>query len=155
MLTDPALDAGRHEFELRTLLGRVLPPEENLKHIREHGLDPAVREIYPLIIGGMSFGALSPNMWKGCRWGWHYLNEELGMPVRMSTGEGGCRRGCCARASSSTSSCRSPAATSAGTRSCTPSPIYEGGPLRDRDQIRAGAKPGDGGAAHVVQRSTV
>jgi glutamate synthase (NADPH/NADH) large chain len=25
MLTDPALDAGRHEFELRTLLGRVLP----------------------------------------------------------------------------------------------------------------------------------
>ncbi len=30
MLTDPALDAGRHEFELRTLLGRVLPPEENL-----------------------------------------------------------------------------------------------------------------------------
>jgi glutamate synthase (NADPH/NADH) large chain len=24
MLTDPALDAGRHEFELRTLLGRVL-----------------------------------------------------------------------------------------------------------------------------------
>ncbi|MGD9360906.1 MAG: 4Fe-4S binding protein, partial [Desulfobacterales bacterium] len=31
MLTDPALDAGRHEFELRTLLGRVLPPEENLK----------------------------------------------------------------------------------------------------------------------------
>jgi glutamate synthase (NADPH/NADH) large chain len=31
MLTDPALDAGRHEFELRTLLGSVLPPEENLK----------------------------------------------------------------------------------------------------------------------------
>ena len=28
MLTDPALDAGRHEFELRTLLGRILPPEE-------------------------------------------------------------------------------------------------------------------------------
>ncbi|MCG8563873.1 MAG: 4Fe-4S binding protein, partial [Desulfobacterales bacterium] len=25
-LTDPALDAGRHEFEMRTLLGRVLPP---------------------------------------------------------------------------------------------------------------------------------
>ena len=24
MLTDPALDAGRHEFEMRTLLGRVL-----------------------------------------------------------------------------------------------------------------------------------
>jgi glutamate synthase (NADPH/NADH) large chain len=33
MLTDPALDAGRHEFELRTLLGRVLPPEQNLKFL--------------------------------------------------------------------------------------------------------------------------
>ena len=41
MLTDPALDAGRHEFEMRTLLGRVLPPEENLKHIRENGMDSA------------------------------------------------------------------------------------------------------------------
>ncbi len=28
MLTDPALDAGRHEFRVRSLLGRVLPPEE-------------------------------------------------------------------------------------------------------------------------------
>ena len=90
MLTDPALDAGRHEFELRTLLGRVLTPEENLQHIREHGWIPPVREIYPLIIGGMSFGALSPNMWEGLQMGVAYLNEELGMPVRMSTGEGGC-----------------------------------------------------------------
>jgi glutamate synthase (NADPH/NADH) large chain len=90
MLTDPALDAGRHEFELRTLLGRVLPPEENLKHVRENGWIPPVREIYPLIIGGMSFGALSPNMWEGLQMGVAYLNEELGLPVRMSTGEGGC-----------------------------------------------------------------
>jgi glutamate synthase (NADPH/NADH) large chain len=90
MLTDPALDAGRHEFELRTLLGRVLPPEENLAHIRENGWIPPVREIYPLIIGGMSFGALSPNMWEGLQMGVAYLNEELGLPVRMSTGEGGC-----------------------------------------------------------------
>ncbi len=90
MLTDPALDAGRHEFELRTLLGRVLPPEENLKHIRDQGWIPPVREIYPLLIGGMSFGALSPNMWEGLQMGVAYLNEELGMPVRMSTGEGGC-----------------------------------------------------------------
>ncbi len=90
MLTDPALDAGRHEFELRTLLGRVLPPEENLKHLRAHGWVPPVREIYPLIIGGMSFGALSPNMWEGLQLGVAYLNEELGMPVRMCTGEGGC-----------------------------------------------------------------
>ncbi|ABK17411.1 glutamate synthase-related protein [Syntrophobacter fumaroxidans] len=90
MLTDPALDAGRHEFELRTLLGRVLPPEENLRLYREQGWIPPVREIYPLIIGGMSFGALSPNMWEGLQMGIAYLNEEIGMPVRMCTGEGGC-----------------------------------------------------------------
>ncbi|MFA6054151.1 MAG: 4Fe-4S dicluster domain-containing protein [Thermodesulfovibrionales bacterium] len=28
MLTDPALDAGRHEFRVRTLLGRILPADE-------------------------------------------------------------------------------------------------------------------------------
>ena len=90
MLTDPALDAGRHEFELRTLLGRVLSPEENLAILKENGWAPPVREIYPLIIGSMSFGALSPNMWEGLQMGVAYLNEELGMPVRMCTGEGGC-----------------------------------------------------------------
>jgi len=90
MLTDPALDAGRHEFELRTLLGRVLPPEENIKFYKGNGWMPPVREIYPLIIGSMSFGALSPNMWEGLQLGVAYLNEELGMPVRMCTGEGGC-----------------------------------------------------------------
>ena len=90
MLTDPALDAGRHEFELRTLLGRILPPEQSLKFLSEKGWMPPVREIYPLIIGGMSFGALSPNMWEGLQMGVAYLNDELGMPVRMCTGEGGC-----------------------------------------------------------------
>jgi glutamate synthase (NADPH) large chain len=90
MLTDPALDAGRHEFELRTLLGRVLPPEENIKFFKENGWIPPVREIYPLLIGSMSFGALSPNMWEGLQLGVAYLNEELGLPVRMCTGEGGC-----------------------------------------------------------------
>jgi len=90
MLTDPALDAGRHEFELRTLLGRVQPPEEGLHALEEHAWVPAVREIYPLMIGSMSFGALSPNMWEGLIMGVTYLNEELNMPVRMATGEGGC-----------------------------------------------------------------
>jgi glutamate synthase (NADPH/NADH) large chain len=90
MLTDPALDAGRHEFDLRTLLGRVLPPEQGLKTFQEQGWAPPVREIYPLIIGGMSFGALSPNMWEGLQMGVAYLNEEMGMPVRICTGEGGC-----------------------------------------------------------------
>ena len=90
MLTDPALDAGRHEFELRTLLGRILPPEKNLQLVKEQGWIPPVREIYPLIIGAMSFGALSPNMWEGLQMGVTYLNESLNMPVRISTGEGGC-----------------------------------------------------------------
>ncbi len=90
MLTDPALDAGRHEFEIRTLLGRVLPPEENIRLIREQGWIPPVREIYPLIIGSMSFGALSPTMWEGLQLGVAYLNEELHIPVRICTGEGGC-----------------------------------------------------------------
>lgn len=89
MLTDPALDAGRHEFELRTLLGRVLPPEKALQLQKEQGWIPPVKEIYPLIIGSMSFGALSPTMWEGLVMGVSYLNEELGMPVRMCTGEGG------------------------------------------------------------------
>jgi len=90
MLTDPALDAGRHEFDLRTLLGRVLSPQEGMKAYAESGWMPPVREIYPLMIGSMSFGALSPTMWEGLVMGVTYLNEELGMPVRMCTGEGGC-----------------------------------------------------------------
>ncbi|MFY9940948.1 MAG: glutamate synthase-related protein [Desulfobacterales bacterium] len=90
MLTDPALDAGRHEFELRSLIGRILPPEESLKFFAENGWMPPVREVYPLMIGGMSFGALSPNMWEGLQLGVAYLNEEFKMPVRISTGEGGC-----------------------------------------------------------------
>ncbi len=90
MLTDPALDAGRHEFELRTLLGRILPPEEAIQASLQNSWIPPVREIYPLIIGGMSFGALSPNMWEGLQMGVAYLNEEMGMPVRICTGEGGC-----------------------------------------------------------------
>ena len=90
MLTDPALDAGRHEFEMRTLIGRVLSPSKAIKARRDNGWVPPVREIYPLLIGGMSFGALSPNMWEGLQMGVAYLNEELNMPVRMCTGEGGC-----------------------------------------------------------------
>ena len=88
MLTDPALDAGRHEFELRTLLGRVLPPEENLQHIREHRrirrcANPAHHRRHVLR------SALPEHGGGGFRWA-AYLNEEPGMPVRMSTGEGGC-----------------------------------------------------------------
>ena len=109
MLTDPALDAGRHEFRIRTLLGRNLPPEAlplrkrgdrlvvSKTHERgqaenghtAHGFIPPVREIYPIRIGSMSIGALSPHMWEGLAMGVAYLNEVEGMPVVMCTGEGG------------------------------------------------------------------
>lgn len=97
MLTDPALDAGRHEFRIRSLLGRILPPDElNLRPgtdgmlIKGNGaFIPPVREVYPIMIGSMSVGALSPPMWEGLAMGVAYLNEELKMPVVMATGEGG------------------------------------------------------------------
>ncbi|HXX53453.1 MAG TPA: glutamate synthase-related protein [Thermodesulfovibrionales bacterium] len=98
MLTDPALDAGRHEFRVRTLLGRILPPEELPLAVADDRLMleqksgkfiPPVREIYPIMIGSMSVGALSPPMWEGLAMGVAYLNEMEGMPVVMCSGEGG------------------------------------------------------------------
>ncbi|MBI4825215.1 MAG: 4Fe-4S binding protein [Nitrospirae bacterium] len=98
MLTDPALDAGRHEFRIRTYLGRILPPEQlpikmvngNLRLDKKTDtFIPPVREIYPIMIGSMSIGALSPNMWEGLAMGITYLNEVEGMPVVMCSGEGG------------------------------------------------------------------
>ncbi len=82
MLTDPALDAGRHEFHIRTLLGRNISPDKLPLTIKDDDLCldetvfvPPVREIFPIRIGGMSFGALSPNMWEGLAMGVAYLNE--------------------------------------------------------------------------------
>lgn len=98
MLTDPALDAGRHEFRVRTLLGRILPPNElplkteNGSLIFDktgHKFIPPVREIFPIMIGSMSVGALSPPMWEGLAMGVAYLNEIEGLPVVMCSGEGG------------------------------------------------------------------
>jgi glutamate synthase (NADPH/NADH) large chain len=97
MLTDPALDAGRHEFRIRTLLGRSLSPEQlplksesgKLVIDRDGVFVPPVREIYPVMIGSMSVGALSPPMWEGLAMGITYLNEVEGMPVVMASGEGG------------------------------------------------------------------
>ena len=89
MLTDPALDAGRHEFNTNTILGRVLSPEEFLRRKAAGEWIPPTREIFPFVIGSMSFGALSPNMWLGLLQGVAYCNEVLGIPVVMATGEGG------------------------------------------------------------------
>jgi glutamate synthase (NADPH/NADH) large chain len=98
MLTDPALDAGRHEFRIRTYLGRILPADELPIQVVDGRLDidkrsgkfvPPVREIYPIMIGSMSIGALSPNMWEGLAMGITYLNEVENMPVVMCSGEGG------------------------------------------------------------------
>jgi glutamate synthase (NADPH/NADH) large chain len=98
MLTDPALDAGRHEFRVRTLLGRILPPEQLPLMVDQGRLTvdgkrdifvPPVREIYPIMIGSMSVGALSPPMWEGLAMGVAYLNEVEKMPVVMCSGEGG------------------------------------------------------------------
>ncbi|MBI4681659.1 MAG: 4Fe-4S binding protein [Nitrospirae bacterium] len=98
MLTDPALDAGRHEFRIRTYLGRILPAEDLPVKMVNGKLEidktsgkfiPPVREIYPVMIGSMSIGALSPTMWEGLAMGITYLNEVEGMPVVMCSGEGG------------------------------------------------------------------
>ncbi len=101
MLTDPALDAQRHEFRIRTYIGRILQPEIlPLKGINGHltlNKDsdifiPPVREIFPVMIGSMSVGALSPPMWEGLAMGVAYLNEVEGIPIVMCTGEGGVPR---------------------------------------------------------------
>lgn len=98
MLTDPALDAGRHEFRIRTYLGRIMPPEELPVRVENgrlavnrgtHRFIPPIREIYPVMIGSMSIGALSPTMWEGLAMGVAYLNEVEKMPVVMASGEGG------------------------------------------------------------------
>ncbi len=98
MLTDPALDAGRHEFRIKSYLGRILPPEDlpikivggTLAMANDTGkFIPPVREIFPIIVGSMSIGALSPPMWEGLAMGVSYLNEVEGLPVVMCSGEGG------------------------------------------------------------------
>jgi glutamate synthase (NADPH/NADH) large chain len=98
MLTDPALDAGRHEFRIRTYLGRILPADELPVELvrgrlkvdkKSETFIPPVREIYPVMIGSMYIGALSPNMWEGLAMGITYLNEVENMPVVMCSGEGG------------------------------------------------------------------
>lgn len=93
-MTDPSLDAQRHIFDMLAPFGRVLPPEELPFAAKDGNLElsaqiPPNNWIYPIIIGDMSIGALSWRMWEALAMATAYLNEVVGLPVRMCTGEGG------------------------------------------------------------------
>ena len=93
-MTDPALDSERHTFDVRAPFGRVLSPRELPFAIQEGKLSlahkmPPVNWIYPLIFSDMSIGALSTRAWEAVALATGYLNEKCGLPVRMSSGEGG------------------------------------------------------------------
>src|SRR5574344_1645010 len=93
-MTDPSLDAARHTFDIRAPFGRVLSAKE-LPFKLENGKmvmaekTPPVNWIYPLIFSDMSIGALSTRAWEAVALACAYLNEKCGLPVRMSSGEGG------------------------------------------------------------------
>ena len=93
-MTDPALDSERHTFDVRSPLGRVmlareLPLRVDGENLALDGRTPPVRWIYPVIFSDMSIGALSARAWEALALATAYLNEKCGMPVRMSSGEGG------------------------------------------------------------------
>ena len=94
-MTDPSLDALRHTFDMRTNFGRIVSPEElnfdivNGELKENNKKVPVNSSIYPVIIGDMSIGALSPRMWEAVAIAVAYLNEVKGIPIRMCTGEGG------------------------------------------------------------------
>lgn len=95
-MTDPALDAARHTFDIRAPLGRVLPAKELPFRLSEDGgaltlakKTPPVRWIYPLVFSDMSIGALSTRAWEAVALATAYLNERCRIPIRMSSGEGG------------------------------------------------------------------
>ncbi len=97
-MTDPSLDAQRHTFDLLAPFGRILPPRklpfapDGNCRLETKAATPPVNWIYPVIIGDMSIGALSWRMWEAVAMATAYLNEECGLPVRMSSGEGGLPR---------------------------------------------------------------
>lgn len=94
-MTDPSLDALRHTFELRTPFGRVLSADKLKFDVQEGQMQllktplPPNRWIYPIIMGDMSIGAISWRMWEAMAIATAYLNEVMGIPIRMCTGEGG------------------------------------------------------------------
>lgn len=93
-MTDPSLDAARHKFELRTPFGRILSADKLDLKMHDGKMElskqlPPNRWIYPIIMGDMSIGAISWRMWEAMAIATAYLNEVMGIPVRMCTGEGG------------------------------------------------------------------
>ena len=93
-MTDPSLDAARHQFELRTPFGRILSADKLDLHYSNGKMElskqlPPNRWIYPILMGDMSIGAVSWRMWEAMAIATAYLNEVVGLPVRMCTGEGG------------------------------------------------------------------
>lgn len=93
-MTDPSLDSIRHTFDIRSPLGRVLPAKKLPFEIKNGRLvmdnkTPPVRTVYPLIFSDMSIGALSTRAWEAVAMAVAYLNEKCGLPVCMSSGEGG------------------------------------------------------------------
>ncbi len=94
-MTDPSLDAMRHTFELLAPFGRVMPPEnlplevDSTGNLQLNKKIPTTRWIYPIIIGDMSIGALSPRLWEAVSIAVAYLNEVYHIPIRMCSGEGG------------------------------------------------------------------
>jgi glutamate synthase (NADPH/NADH) large chain len=93
-MTDPSLDSQRHTFDIRAPFGRVLSPHELPFNLKNGKLSlakktPPVNWIYPLIFSDMSIGALSTRAWESVAMATAYLNEKCGLPVRMSSGEGG------------------------------------------------------------------
>ena len=93
-MTDPSLDAKRHTFDILAPFGRVMPPSKLPFKIEGDNISidntmPPSNWIYPIIIGDMSIGALSTRMWEAMAIATAYLNEVIGLPVRMCTGEGG------------------------------------------------------------------
>lgn len=93
-MTDPSLDSERHTFDIRSPLGRVMASKELPLRVEGENLildhkAPPVRWVYPVIFSDMSIGALSTRAWEALALAVAYLNEKKGMPVRMSSGEGG------------------------------------------------------------------
>ncbi|MDR3362034.1 MAG: 4Fe-4S binding protein [Desulfovibrio sp.] len=93
-MTDPSLDSERHTFDIRSPFGRVLQARELPLRVENDALiltekTPPVHWIYPAIFSDMSIGALSTRAWETLAIATAYLNDKCGLPVRMSSGEGG------------------------------------------------------------------